>query len=83
MQYDETRGRAATHEVLTWIRALPGISCAALGATVPFGDFHEGLSVERGGRPARSDLATRTNAAYRVIGSEYFKTLDLPMGPGP
>jgi predicted permease len=79
VQYDEARGRAATREVLTRLRALPGVSAAALAATVPFGDFHEGHSVERVGGPARPDLAARTNADYRVIGAGYFTTLNLPM----
>jgi hypothetical protein len=47
VQYDEARGRAATHEVLTRTRALPGVASAALAATVPFGEFHEGDAIER------------------------------------
>jgi predicted permease len=82
VQYDEVRGRAATRDVLTRIRALPGIESAALAATVPFGEFHEGDSVERVGGPARPDLAARANANYRVIGTSYFKTLNLPMVRG-
>jgi predicted permease len=81
-QYDETRGRATTRDVLRRVRALPGIAAAAMAATVPFGDFHEGLSVERVGGPARPDLAARTNAAYRVIGADYFRALNLPMVRG-
>ena len=81
-QYDETRGRASTKEVLTRVRALPGIAAAGLAATVPFGDFHEGHSVERVGGAARPDLPARLNATYRVVGSDYFKALDLPMVRG-
>ena len=79
VQYDQVRGRAATSAVLARIRAVPGIASAGLAATVPFGEFHEGHSVERVGGPARQDLSARVNANYRVIGSDYFKTLDLPM----
>jgi len=79
VQYDEARGRAATREVLTRVRALPGVAAAALAASVPFGDFHEGHSMERVGGPARPDVAARANAAYRVIGADYFKALNLPM----
>jgi predicted permease len=82
VQYDEIRGRASTGDVLTRVRAIPGVAAAALAATVPFGDFHEGLTVERVGGPARPDLAPRANAAYRVIGSDYFRTLDLRMVRG-
>ena len=82
VQYDEVRGRASTREVLTRVRALPGVESAALAATVPFGEFHEGHSVERVGGPARPDLAAHVNANYRVIGTSYFKTLNLPMVRG-
>ena len=82
VQYDEVRGRASTSAVLARVRALPGIASAGLAATVPFGEFHEGHSVERVGGPARPDLAARVNANYRVIGSDYFKTLSLPMVRG-
>jgi predicted permease len=79
VQYDETRGRAATRDVLARVRALPGVASAALAATVPFGEYHEGHSIERVGGPARPDLPERVTAAYRVIGTEYFRTLNLPM----
>ena len=79
VQYNEARGRAATHEVLTRVRAMPGVTAAALAATVPFGEFHEGNSMERVGGPAHPDLPARVNASFRVIGSRYFETLGLPM----
>lgn len=82
VQYDETRGRAATHDVLTRIRALPGVEAAALASSIPFGDFHEGPTLERVGGPSRPDLAPRTGAAFRIIGSDYFKALNLPMVRG-
>ena len=82
VQYNEARGRAATSEALARVRALPGIASAALAATVPFGDFHEGHSVERVGGPARPDLPARVSADYRVIGSQYFNALNLPMVRG-
>ena len=53
-----------------------------MAATVPFGEFHEGHAVERVGGPARPDLAARSNATYRVIGSDYFRALNLPMVRG-
>jgi predicted permease len=81
VQYDEVRGRAATREVLTRVRALPGVADAAVAATIPFGDFHEGLGVERVG-PAPEGLPKQVNANYRVIGAGYFKALGLPMVRG-
>ena len=64
------------------MRALPGVASAALAVAVPFGDFHEGHSVERVGGPARPDLTRASNATYRVIGTDYFRTLNLPMVRG-
>ena len=81
VQYDEVRGRAATHEVLTRVRAMPGVAAAGLAATVPFGEFHEGHAVERVGGP-RNGQPARIEANYRVIGSGYFSALNLPMVRG-
>ena len=53
-----------------------------MAMAVPFGEFHEGHAVERVGGPARPDLAARSNATYRVIGSDYFRALNLPMVRG-
>ena len=51
VQYDEARGRASYREVLARVRALPGVAAVGMAASVPFGDFHEGHSVERVGGP--------------------------------
>ena len=82
VQYDETRGRASYREVLARVRALPGVAVAGMAGSVPFGDFHEGHSIERVGGSARPDLAARTNATYRVISGDYFRALNLPMVRG-
>jgi len=82
VQYDETRGRTSYRDLLARVRALPGVAAVGMAATVPFGEFHEGHAVERVGGPARPDLAARSNATYRVIGSDYFRALDLPMVRG-
>jgi predicted permease len=79
VQYDEARGRASYREVMARVRALPGVSAAGMAASVPFGDFHEGHAVERVGGPARAEHAARSDATYRVIGSDYFRALNLPM----
>src|SRR4029453_18670101 len=68
IQYDETRGRAAQRDVLARLRALPGIAAASAASSVPFGEFHEGPTVERVGGPSRPDLAERSGATWRAIG---------------
>ncbi|HVD91664.1 MAG TPA: ABC transporter permease [Vicinamibacterales bacterium] len=82
VQYNETRGRASYREVLARVRALPGVAAVGMAGSVPFGDFHEGHAIERVGGPARQDLAARTETTFRVIGSDYFRALNLPMVRG-
>jgi predicted permease len=79
VQYDETRGRGAVRDVLARLRAMPGVAAASPASSVPFGDFHEGPTVERVGGPARPDLAAHSGAAFRTIGAGYFHTLNLPI----
>jgi len=82
VQYDGTRGREAVRAALERIRRVPGVAAAAIATSVPFGEFHEGQTVERAGGEARSDGAQRVSATYRIIGAEYFRTLNLPMVRG-
>jgi predicted permease len=82
VQYNETRGRASYRDVLARVRVLPGVAAVGMAASVPFGDFHEGHSVERVGGAAPPDPAARTNATYRVIGADYFRALNLRMVRG-
>jgi hypothetical protein len=49
---------------------------------VPFGNIHEGHAVERVGGEARPDRAQQVSATYRIIGADYFQTLNLPMVRG-
>jgi predicted permease len=82
VQYDEARGRAIHRDLLARLRALPGVASVAAANSVPFGEFHEGPTVERVGGPARPDLAARSGATLRIVGADYFKTLNLPMVRG-
>jgi putative ABC transport system permease protein len=79
VQYDEVRGRASVRDVLARVRAMPGVVSASVASSVPFGEFHEGPTVERVGGPARPDLAERSGATFRAIGTAYFRTLNLPI----
>ena len=82
VQYNEARGRAIYRELLGRIRALPGVTAVGMAGSVPFGDFHEGHSIERVGGAARPDQAPRAEAAYRIISHDYFRALNLPMVRG-
>jgi predicted permease len=81
-QYDKSRGRESQRAALERIRRVPGVLAAAGASSVPFGEFHEGESVERVGGPANPDQSARASAVYRVVGAGYFDTLGLPMVRG-
>lgn len=71
------RGRETYRRLLERVRTLPGIEAAGLASTVPFGDTQEGRAVETlGATPVRA------SADYRVITSDYFRALGLPMVQG-
>jgi predicted permease len=79
--YDATRGRASQRAVLERLRALPNIEGVTTTSTVPFGEFHEGRPVEAvGGSP--SGDRQHPSPTYRIIGSDYFRTLGLTMVRG-
>ncbi len=76
-------GAPATATVLARVRALPGVAAAAFAATVPFGDFHEGHSVERVGGRERGRTGRRVSTRHiAIIGTDYFRALNLPMVRG-
>ena len=79
VQYDEARGRASYRTVLARVRALPGVEAAAFASTVPFGDFHEGHPLERVGAASSGGPGARVSATYRIVGTDYFRALQLPM----
>lgn len=82
VQYTETRARGTYHQVLGRLRELPGVAAVGMASAVPFGDFHEGHSVERVGGRARADLPAYVGSTYRIVGADYFRALKLPMVRG-
>jgi predicted permease len=78
-QMDETRGREIYRTVLERVRSLPGVEAAAISSTVPFGNFHEGRIVERPGIPRDPAMFGPT---FRIISSNYFRSLGLPIVKG-
>lgn len=79
-QATEVRGAAVQRRALQQIRALPGVTHAAMASTVPFGEFHEGRQVEPiGGTQPEPGGNPPT---YRIIGTDYFRTLGLSMVRG-
>jgi predicted permease len=77
-QYDETRGRELRRSALERIRRAPGVEAAGYANSVPFGEFHEGETVERVGGAQDQGVS----ATFRIISGDYFRTLNLPMVRG-
>ncbi len=77
--HDERRGRQIYRDALERVRALPDVAAAGFASTVPFGEFHEGERVERLGAPAGPAEQQPPRATYRIIGTDYFRALGLPV----
>ena len=82
--YDEAKGQQVCLQLVERLRALPGVEAAALGYLVPFGLFSDGCSVEKIATGAEAGSATNStgankalNAAFNIVGTDYFKTLGL------
>ncbi len=75
VQYDEARGRSTYRIVLERLRQVPGVEAVGIASSVPFGDIHEDQAVER----VTGSQAQRVSATYRIIGTDYFRSLNLPM----
>ena len=78
-QMNEARGREIYRLALERLRSMPGVEAVSLASTVPFGNFHEGRLVERPGIPRDESLYGPT---YRIISSDYFRSLGLRMIKG-
>jgi predicted permease len=80
--YDEPQSRDLYRRVMERLRALPGVEAASLASIVAFGEISESKTVQKGGTPTEAGKGgqrTGTSAVYYVIGSDYFRTLGIPM----
>jgi predicted permease len=82
--YDETKGQQVNLQLVERLRALPGVEAASLAYLVPFGLFSDGCSVEKLAAGPTAGSATNStgankalNAAFNIVGTDYFKTLGL------
>jgi putative ABC transport system permease protein len=62
------------------VRALPGVTSVSLASTSPFGSFLTGL--EMGPTQPTAGLPQNMRADWRIVTSEYFRTLDIPVRRG-
>jgi predicted permease len=80
--YDEPRSRDLYRRLMERLRSIPGVQAASLASVVAFGEIGEGKTVQKGGTPpgrGKDGRRVGTSAMYYVIGSDYFKTLGVPV----
>jgi predicted permease len=83
--YDEARARQLYPAVVERLRSLPGIESASLAYIVPFGIVSDGRRVRPAGAGMPSDAAARdsdqqtVSAGFNIIGTDYFRTIGLPL----
>jgi putative ABC transport system permease protein len=73
--YDEIQGLTRVREALDRIRRMPGVVASGANSQVPFGDFHQSISVARIGK---SRLGGR-EPTYTMVTTDYFRTVGLPI----
>ena len=81
--YDDARGHELRRAALERLRATPGVGSAAVASIIPFGNISIGVNVQREGprlRPEDPEVRGKQVWAFQyVIGSDYFRTLGVPM----
>jgi predicted permease len=81
--YDEAQGRRLYGAVVERVRALPGVEAASLASMVPFGMFSDGRDVQRAGDGANGSgpdgPGKSQGARYVIVGTDYFRSLGLPL----
>jgi predicted permease len=80
--YDEAQGRQLFRRLMERVRAIPGVQSASLASVVAFGDMTEGKTVQKAGTPpgfGKDGRRVGVSAVYYVVGSDYFRTLGVPV----
>jgi predicted permease len=84
--YDETRGRQLLLAVADRLGHLPGVASVTLAQSIPFSDEKRDTAVKTGSPAAVSSGAKDSSleskpvwACHNVIGTDYFKTLGVPL----
>jgi predicted permease len=79
--YDEQRGRAFQKELLGRVRRLPGVRSATLTDNVPLSLAYENSTVYAEGQPFKSSSELPLAVPF-TVGSDYFKTMEIPLVAG-
>ena len=73
--YDEVQGRTVYRDLLSRLRALPGVDAVSMASMVPFGSFSESRQVVPVGA---GDQGARA-ASFTLVADDYFRALGLSM----
>jgi predicted permease len=80
--YNEPQSRQIYRRLMERVRSVPGVEAASLASIVAFGEISEEKRIQKGGTPpgvGKDGRRVGINASYYVVGSDYFKTLDVPV----
>ncbi len=74
-QYDASESYARLQAALERLRVVPGVAAVGVNSQVPFGDYHQSISVERIGHRDSG----RREPTYTLVTSDYFSAIGLPV----
>ncbi|HEY6464703.1 MAG TPA: ABC transporter permease [Candidatus Acidoferrales bacterium] len=74
--------RLAMSSVLSNMRAVPGVQSAAVASTLPLYPWSVALNVEIEGQTTKVSLASGEAVADRIVSTEYFRALGIPLLSG-
>lgn len=80
--FDETRARAFYDQLLSEVRALPGVQSASLSACVPFGYVHAQAKVRAERARAEADEESVPELYYNTVDPGYFDNLRVALVKG-
>jgi predicted permease len=83
--YDESQGRQVYRRVLDRVRGIPGVRSASFSSIVAFGGMTEGKTVQKAGTAPERGKDGRpagVSVVSYIIGTDYFRTLGLPLVRG-
>jgi putative ABC transport system permease protein len=78
--YDEAQSREFLNNLLSRVRALPGVEAASLATTVPMGSVHLGVDLKIDGY--QPPVGERVWAGYNAVTPRYFETMRIPLLQG-
>jgi predicted permease len=84
--YDEQRGRQLYGTLLERLSSLPGVESVSMSSCVPFGLLSDGCQVKKVGETRPANASTNltgdevsARAILNIIGTDYFRTLAMPL----